>query len=505
MGTETRAHRSELRQLLALVGIGFFVPVLFGVLTDHLLHGFRWEQPRLYATLQAIESVLALVPIPMFVWSWRERAAPTYQIWIGNALLMDGIVSFVQSLVDVGDLSVFLDAAQMFACGALLLFVWLPPEISERRWVRHSPLITVAMGLALATGVWIFRGHPAPGPEVSRLLAALGSLFLLGGAFRLKHLDQESGSDDNRLFVWLCLAMASVGGLYQVATVWDFEWWLLQIAQITVCLLVRRYLLDLFRRQSRELSRQTEALSRSNRELEGFAYSISHDLQEPLRAVSSYCKLLKDREKSLSEAESREFMGFILDGARRMHVLISDLLEYSRVTHSEAAVTNVDCNAVLEHALLNLQAAIEESGARVEAGPLPLVQGERLRMAQLFQNLIGNAIKYRGKAPPVVHVSAAREGAFWILSFRDNGIGIESCYFERIFGVFQRLHGRDEYEGSGIGLALCKKIVERVGGRIWVESTVGKGSTFHVRLPAAPPVAEKPVLYTRLAFSSRSE
>jgi signal transduction histidine kinase len=238
------------------------------------------------------------------------------------------------------------------------------------------------------------------------------------------------------------------------------------------------------RKQAEEtLKEKTEELARSNRDLEQFAYVASHDLQEPLRMVTSYVQLLARRYKGKLDSDADEFIGFAEGGAIRMWNLINALLTYSRVGMRGKQLEPTDCEAVLNQSLNNLNVAIEENAAVVTHEPLPTVMADNPQLVQLFQNLIGNAIKFRGNEPPRVHVSAGRNGNGWIFSVRDNGIGIAPEYAERIFIIFQRLHGREEYPGTGIGLAICQKIVERHGGRIWVESEVGKGATFYFTLP----------------------
>ena len=237
------------------------------------------------------------------------------------------------------------------------------------------------------------------------------------------------------------------------------------------------------KRAAEALARQAKELERSNEDLAQFAYAASHDLQEPLRTINSYVQILAGDYKGKLGPEADEFIHFVVDGTARMQALIRDLLTYSKAGKEGKPMKPVDIADATARALGNLRSAIEESGAEVTCEGLPVVNAEPSQMAQLMQNLIGNAIKYRGREAPRVDVSARRNGGEWIFSVRDNGIGIDPKYAESIFAVFRRLHARDEYEGTGIGLALCKKIVERHGGRIWVESEAGAGATFLFTLP----------------------
>jgi light-regulated signal transduction histidine kinase (bacteriophytochrome) len=231
---------------------------------------------------------------------------------------------------------------------------------------------------------------------------------------------------------------------------------------------------------------KVKELKRSNEELAAFASVASHDLQEPLRMVIRYTQLLSRKYRGKLDADADELIAFALDGANRMHRLIQDLLTYSRVGAREAKLLDINSDEALREAIINLRAAIEESGAQVTHDRLPRVLADKMQLIQLFQNLVGNAIKYQKPGTPEIHVSAAMNGTKkWNFSVRDNGLGIEPQNFEKIFGMFQRLHSRREFTGTGIGLALCKKIVERHGGSISVVSQPGQGSTFRFVLAGA--------------------
>lgn len=235
--------------------------------------------------------------------------------------------------------------------------------------------------------------------------------------------------------------------------------------------------------KTRELAEQASELRRSNSDLERFAYVASHDLQEPLRMVSSYTQLLARRYKGKLDSDADDFIRFALDGVTRMRKLIDDLLMYSRVSTRGEAFDVTSCETVLDNALANLSVSLSESGAILTRNAMPTLSGDRSQLTQLFQNLIGNAIKFRGGRAPKIDVKAERAGDGWTFSVEDNGIGIEPEYIDQLFVIFKRLHSRSEYPGTGIGLAICKKIVERHGGRISVSSVPGERTTFTFNIP----------------------
>ncbi len=261
--------------------------------------------------------------------------------------------------------------------------------------------------------------------------------------------------------------------------------------------LQEKRLLRLRRQSEEDLARKVEELARSNADLEQFAYVASHDLQEPLRMVAAYTQLLAERYRGKLDENADKFIGYASEGALRMQSLIQDLLAFSRVGRNGSG--RVDCNAVMGEVLVSLGSAIQESGAVVTHEKLPEVWANRTQMAQVFQNLIGNAIKFRGNEPPAISVEAEKAGQQWLFSVSDNGIGIAPEYAENIFVVFQRLHARTEYPGNGIGLAICKKIVERNGGKIWVEARAGHGSVFKFTMPCDGP-AEKELCGAEMAM-----
>ena len=256
------------------------------------------------------------------------------------------------------------------------------------------------------------------------------------------------------------------------------------------------------------LVRQAQALARSNKELQQFAYVASHDLREPLRKVRSYTELLQRRYQGQIDEKADKYIGYIVGGATRMQTLITDLLSYSQVGKEEAlSLTSLDLNETLSQTLVDMERTIQESQAAIAHDPLPTIVADPSQMAQLFQNLLSNALKFRGEGPPRVHITAEPKNDRWLFAFRDNGIGIEPQYAERVFVIFQRLHTREEYPGTGIGLAICKKIVENHNGRIWLESELGQGSTFYFTLPVRQnggDVIDEPLEQERIQHASET-
>lgn len=236
--------------------------------------------------------------------------------------------------------------------------------------------------------------------------------------------------------------------------------------------------------RTEELKKAVDQLKESNNELEQFAYVASHDLQEPLRMITAYITLLAKKYEGQLDPKADEYIGYVVDGSKRMQLLISDLLKYARLTTRQKPFELANFSKVVEDVIEDLQINIKETQASIKIDPLPQILADPTQIRQLFQNLITNAIKFHSDLPPVIIISAQKDKNEWCFCISDNGIGMEPKYYERVFMMFQRLHDREKYPGTGIGLTVCKKIVERHGGRIWVESVLGKGSSFYFTMPA---------------------
>ncbi|HEY3491236.1 MAG TPA: ATP-binding protein [Candidatus Deferrimicrobiaceae bacterium] len=396
----------------------------------------------------------------------------------------------------------------LLGCALLLL------EFPAWGWVVSVISFVAGSVSVLALMAYMYNAEPLPGVLTYTTIAfytaaaffilAVGVLFALRnrGAMRLLASRRLGGKMVRRLLPMTVLVPLALGWLrmagYRAGYFGDEYGVALMVTGTIVLLILMGWnsaaaveRTDISRLRAEEsLRTRAEELAQSNEELEQFAYVASHDLQEPLRAISGFTQILARRYRGKLDAEADEFIAYVVEGTLRMQTLINDLLDYSRAGRMSGEVLPTDCSAALDQALENLNVSIAESGAEIRRDPLPVVSVDEKQLVRVFQNLIGNAIKFRGPVAPRIRVLAAGDGKEWVLSVQDNGIGIEPKYFERIFLLFQRLHRRDDYSGTGIGLAICKKIIERRGGRIWVESEFGRGTTFHFSLPAAEPEPE---------------
>ncbi len=475
----------------------------------------RFENEPLHSTMEAVEALSVLL-MAFFLLGRKDGGDRLILPALG--FLGMGIINAAHAASSPGEQFVLLRSAASLAGGLGFALVWLPARLqaASRAW-----LVPAVIAGSLAFCAWAFlipaglplmvRHEEFTAPAVAINLLA-GLLFLAGTCLFMIKPDSERPED--LLFGLIGVFFGLSGLTFQYSTLWSESWWFWHALRLAASLLVLgllvsghlrtvaelKALLVERKRAEQERDRLVAELQRSNKELEQFASAASHDLQEPLRVISGFARLVEERYKGKLDQKADDFIGNIVDGAARMHRLIGDLLDYSRVTTRGKPFKPVDCNDALQKALANLRTAIDEAGAEITAGPLPVVPADETQLVRLFQNLVGNAVKYRRREEaPRVQVSAGivpdrREQAAraagpekgWLFLVRDNGIGIESRNFERIFEIFQRLHPRSDYPGTGIGLAICKKIVERHGGRIWVESEFGKGSSFFFILTERP-------------------
>ncbi|SDJ88841.1 sensor histidine kinase [Natronorubrum texcoconense] len=338
-------------------------------------------------------------------------------------------------------------------------------------------IASVAIVFAFIAGsgaVLVVGGYRLPNDEIHPQFYStiawwcLGGIGAILGMLALYHVQPDTGLTEPERSIPILTAFASAAG-FGVGT-YDAR---------------ARTATHTLQQQNRTLERVQTQLEESNERLEQFAYVASHDLKEPLRMVSSYLQLVDSRYADELDEEGEEFLEYAVDGAERMREMIDDLLEYSRIETRGEPFEPVDLGGVMDDVRKNLELRLEETDADLEVEDLPRVEGDASQLQQLFQNLLSNAVAYSGEEPPRVTVTAERDGDEWIVSVSDEGIGIDSADQKRIFRIFQRLHSHEEYEGTGIGLALCQRIVERHGGDIWVDSEPDEGATFSVALPAA--------------------
>lgn len=468
----------------------------------------------------AMETTGGIVAVIMAVFMLQRESDPYGGRLVAVALgfLAMGILGVAHAIPHAGQSFVFLRSAASLFGGLGFVHVCLPERFLLCAIPRKLLLASLVAGVSILVAVWaLIPGAPLPVmirdghfTGISYVINVVAGVCFLSAAIRLMADFRRSGRRSLCMLGGMAILFGLANVLFSFSTLWDDTWWSWHLVQLIVSGVVfyevmaehratlarltealkereraEAALSHLNETLERHVTAQTAELTRSNHELTQFAYVASHDLQEPLRSVTGFLDILKQRKMELLDAEGKEFVGFAREGAERMRVLIQDLLKYSRVSSEARTLAPCDLNALLGRVLVDLRIAIGECGARVEVDPLPVVSGDTRQLGQVFQNLISNALKFRGPVAPQIRISAKRTGEFWEFSVADNGIGIEPRFADEVFEVFRRLHTREEYAGSGIGLAICRKIIHRHGGEIWVQSSPGHGSNFQFVLPAA--------------------
>lgn len=505
----------------SILVISLSVHVLCLVAGKMWLREWTWPQEPFHATVEMAGGMIAMGVAWMLLSLERLRAGTSYNIWISAALAGMGILDSLHAMVPVGQAFVWLHSTATLIGGVLFVLVWLP-----RRW-QHK---TRWWPRCVVCGVLLFGGASLTFPDLMPPMVAnkqftlwakglnlVGGVLLFAAAIRLVQTYLRKKNVDDLLFCLHCGLFGAAAIMFEQSQLWDLPWWgwhLLRLMAYGVALWfvvetdlrTARQLRDRAAMKARvkaleesadalaqvnqklqryvdEISQSKEALERSNADLQQFAYVASHDLQEPLRAVSGYCQLLEKKLGDHADKDVQTYLGHATDGSRRMKALIDSLLEFARVETRGDSMNLIRLGPVVDEAVANLKTAIEACGAQVVVASMPGVVADRGQMVRLFQNLISNAIKFRGETPPQINVTVDDQSDHWQFSVRDNGIGIDPRFSDKIFVIFQRLHTRIAYPGTGLGLAITKRIVERHGGKIWLESVPGSGSTFIFTIP----------------------
>lgn len=506
--------------LWIIIACSLGIHILCLVLGNSLLAGEKWENYPVHSSVEIAGGLIAFFVAMLLLSLDHRRAGTSYNTWISGALVGMGLLDGLHALVLVGQPFVWLHSAATFFGGVLFSMVWLPSRWAEQvsRWWVWG-VFSIAMLLGMVSMVAPDLTPPmlvlnAGGERVfSSWAIALnvgGGVLLVVAAVRLLITYFRTRNSDDLLFFLHCLLFGSAAIMFQQSQLWDITWWGWHVLRLMAYAVALWFLVLTILREQTELTQmsadlkvanrslevrvaeRTEELTAlsnslqqsnvtletSNKELEQFAYVASHDLQEPLRKMSSFSSLLLEECGDDLSDDGREYIGVIIDGAARLKALVTDLLSFSRINRRGDELTSTNANECFDAAIYNLQLRLTESKAEVTCDALPSVVANVSQLTMLFQNLIENAIKYCDRKPRV-HVGGRDVGEEFEFYVRDNGIGIEAKYFDRIFAIFKRLHSRHEYGGTGIGLANCRRIVERFGGKIWVESKPNEGSKFY--------------------------
>jgi signal transduction histidine kinase len=445
----------------------------------------RWENARLDSVFDGA-SALIIFTASLLLLLGKRLQKDEINFQLAYAFLVSAVIRFLDSATEDMEKTVWLHQL----CAIALGFGFIGR-------FKKTNFITVLLTITLFLGISVFAfADFLPSvfagvvfSSIIKLSSFLNLTIFLGAMILQIYKACPRNLESDSIFLSaLCFCLAAF--IFPFSHIWDRLWWISQVLNFIppILLLLALYITHnqrlLVTRE--KLKFALEDLQRSNKELSHFSSVAAHDLAEPLRTISSFSLLISREYGEKIGGSGKDYLNYIIEGTQRMNLLIKNLLEYSRIGKVEGKCKQVSCEVLMNSAIKNLQATIREQMADIQVKALPMIHGDPVLLEQLFQNLIGNAIKYhKTNIPPKVSISATTDKKEWLFAIKDNGIGIKSEYLDQIFVMFKRLHGRDEYSGTGIGLATCKKIVELHGGRIWAESKIGEGSSFFFTLPYA--------------------
>lgn len=498
--------------------IGFIIPVVVSLYIQFFFPDFFWHHLLFHGIIEAVGAFAAFVLAGTMLFQQRIDIGENDRLFISYGLIGMGFLDGVHAFFPPGNDFVWLHSTATLVGGFFFFLMLLPQRVVEsintgfRQWRFLCLAVVCGVILLMAqTGQYPTMQVQGVFTPAARAINILGGLCFMASALRFMIFFYKNGGLNTFLFAALSLYFGMAGVLFEFSQLWDTAWWFWHLLRLFAYLITLVYIFASLKRyqsellmanrtaekhlsdlnqtmaalnqSNRVLKNRTAALERSNKDLEQFVYIASHDLQEPLRKVGSFMELLAERYGDRLDRDAHEYINYAVDGARRMKALINDLLTYSRIETRAQTVKPMDSMSAINKALQDLELTIHEKKADVSYNPLPAITADAYQLKLLFYNLIDNAIKFNSRKPVRVKISAEQHDKIWRFAIHDNGIGIESRYHERIFKMFQRLHGMGEYAGNGIGLAICKKIVERHGGIMGVESIPGQGSTFYFTIP----------------------
>ncbi len=455
--------------LVLLTSVGLHVSFL--VLSATVLSSWRWAHEPFHAVVEALGAFVALAMVPLLLSLERRGEGTSHNLAIASGLAGMGVLDGLHAAVHVGDLFVWLHSIATLVGGALLALCWLPRGHFAGR-LRPWLVAAGAAGIG-ALSIAVQDSLPAMTADggftaTAKALNIVGGVLLLAAAARLLQAWRRSDNVDDLLFVLHCGLFGAAAIMFEQSHLWDLAWWGWHVLRLLAYAVALLYVVLSLRRNERAVA-QARALERINAELERFAYVTAHDLREPARSAASMAQLALEEKGGALDAEGREWLEIIAGDSARMLALIDDLLALSRIEIDAAQFEPVALTSVAESAVKRLALAIGERGAELDIGPLPTVRGSQVQLEQLLQNLIGNAIKFCDERP-LVRVRSTDADESWRITVEDNGIGIPPQHRERALEVFARLVPRSRYPGSGVGLAICQRIVEHHGGRIAIEA-----------------------------------